>query len=87
MQPLKNLLFIVLAAPAAYSICCISVPGGCDGGGSTSMLETGIFNADVWVPEGAKNVLTNATINALQPLVCCCMAANDLACRTRCDNV
>ncbi|KAF8973268.1 hypothetical protein BDZ97DRAFT_1912822 [Flammula alnicola] len=51
-----------------------------------------IFNSDVFVPEGAaaKNVMTTEEIAALaklQPLVCCCVAANSLNCRNLCSVV
>ncbi|KZV81457.1 hypothetical protein EXIGLDRAFT_844610 [Exidia glandulosa HHB12029] len=89
MQTQWNLLFtyVLLAAPAAvHSFCCFSAspPNPC-GLVKTSPLELGIFNSAVGVPKGAKNVLSNETFSAIEPLaVCCCTAANSLACRSEC---
>ncbi|EJD42525.1 hypothetical protein AURDEDRAFT_126351 [Auricularia subglabra TFB-10046 SS5] len=80
----------LIAAPAAVSaVCCIGAgppPIFCglvvgDGPGSSVDMQNAIFNADVYVPEGAKNVLTNSTFGALA--ICCCSADNPLACRAR----
>ncbi|KZV81454.1 hypothetical protein EXIGLDRAFT_779701 [Exidia glandulosa HHB12029] len=84
-------LVLAAAAPAAHALCCISGNPICNTLVSENPLENGIYNADVWVPEGAKNVLTNSTLNALstsalEPLICCCMAANSISCRTKCGS-
>ncbi|KZV81362.1 hypothetical protein EXIGLDRAFT_844688 [Exidia glandulosa HHB12029] len=81
-----NLLIVLTAPVAVHSFCCIggSLPDPC-GLVMTSPLEHGIFNAAAGVPKGAKNVLSNATFNAIEPLaICCCTAANNLACRNQC---
>lgn len=75
-------------ASSSYAICCLSSSGstGCARviGNPSAAVEHGIFNANVWVPEGAKNVLTNSTmaeLGEIVPLTCCCAAANELNCR------
>lgn len=82
---MKLALFSVMfaLAPSALAICCIQVQGGCD----SVTMENAIFDPDVWVPDGARNMLSNSTkaalVSDIVPLTCCCMAANDLGCRSR----
>ncbi|KZV81459.1 hypothetical protein EXIGLDRAFT_779707 [Exidia glandulosa HHB12029] len=83
LSPTFLSLFVVLAAPATRALCCIEGTPTCTTF-AKSPVENGIFNADIWVPEGAKNVLTNATLNKLENIICCCTAISAAACSTTC---
>ncbi|KZV81458.1 hypothetical protein EXIGLDRAFT_779706 [Exidia glandulosa HHB12029] len=86
MQVTWHFLFIVLTAPVAvHSDCCIAGGLSCSNV-MTSPLEQGIFNSAAGVPKGAKNVLSNATFNAIEPLIlCCCSAENSDDCHRVCS--
>lgn len=76
---------LISLAPTARAVCCIygSPPDAC--GLIAEDPTSRIYNSDVFVPEeGAVNVFTGAELSSLGPDidVCCCRAANNLACRT-----